>query len=79
MTTAKAPAAPNSIEETGLSADLLTKLFVKTLYTGEATGVALADRLRLPYSLLDPLVERARAERLIEVKGSVGSGTAGYR
>jgi hypothetical protein len=79
MTTAKAPAAPNSIEETGLSADLLTKLFVKTLYTGEATGVTLADRLRLPYSLLDPLVERARAERLIEVKGSVGSGTAGYR
>src|SRR5689334_10235639 len=74
-----APQAPNTIEETGLSADLLTKLFVKTLYTGEATGVTLADRLRLPYSLLDPLAERARAERLIEVKGSVGSGAAGYR
>jgi hypothetical protein len=80
MSTEKgAPQAPNSIEETGLTADLLTKLFVKTLYTGEATGVTLADRLRLPYSLLDPLAERARAERLIEVKGSVGSGTAGYR
>src|ERR1700675_812463 len=71
--------APQTIQETGLSADQLGHLFLKSLYTGEATGVVLADRLRLPFSVLEPLVERARAEQLIEVRGAAGSGHAGYR
>jgi hypothetical protein len=49
------------------------------LYGGEATGLALADRLRLPYTILEPLMERIRAERLVEVRGTGGSGSAGYR
>ena len=73
------PRAPATLEDTGLRADQLGQLFVKTLYTGEASGVTLADRMRLPYSMLEPLVERTRAERLIEVRGTAGSGTAGYR
>src|SRR5439155_19389437 len=68
-----------TLEETGLSVDQLSQLFVKTLYTGEATGVTVADRMRLPYAILAPLVEAIRAEHLIEVKGTAGSGTAGYR
>jgi hypothetical protein len=74
-----APRAPTTIEATGLSVDQLGQLFVKTLYTGEASGVAMAERMRLPYSLLEPLAERTRAERLIEVRGIAGSGTAGFR
>ena len=42
-------------------------------------GRPLADRMRLPFPILEPLIERARAERLIEVRGAIGSGTAGYR
>jgi hypothetical protein len=78
---APAPRAPGTIEETGLSIDQLTQLFIKSLYTGEATGVATADRLRLPFAVLTPLVEAARAEQLIEVRGTSGdgSGAAGYR
>jgi hypothetical protein len=76
---APVPRAPLTIEETGLSPDLLGQLFVKLLYTGEATGVAVAERLRLPYALIEPLVDAVRAERLIEVRGTAGSGTAGYR
>jgi hypothetical protein len=76
---APAPRAPSTIEDTGISVDQLTQLLVKSLYTGEATGVAVADRLRLPYAMLEALVERVRAERLIEVRGASGSGTAGYR
>jgi hypothetical protein len=75
----RAPAAPVSIEDTGLSVDQLAQLVVKSLYTGEASGVALADRICLPYSILEPLLEHARIERLIEVRGAVGSGAAGYR
>ena len=70
---------PRTISETGLSVDQIEQLMVKTLYTGELSGVALAERICLPYSLLEPLVERLRAERLVEVRGATGSGTAGYR
>ena len=73
---APVPRGPQTIEETGLGADQLMRLFVKTLYTGEATGVTVADRLRLPYAIFEPLIEDMRAERLIEVKGTAGSGTA---
>lgn len=74
-----APRGPAMLEQTGLTADQISQLFMKTLYTGEATGVAVADRICLPYALLEPLVERMRAEQLIEVRGSAGSGSAAYR
>ncbi len=68
-----------SLRDTGLGVDQIERLLIKTLYTGEATGLVIADRLRLPYTLLEPLVERMRAEQLVEVRGSTGSGSAGYR
>jgi hypothetical protein len=74
-----APPMPRTISETGLSVDQIEQLMVKTLYTGELSGGALAERICLPYSLLEPLVERLRAERQVEVRGAAGSGTAGYR
>jgi len=77
--TAPVPRAPATMEETGLSVDQIRQLFVKSLYTGEATGTSLSERLRLPYLILESLVEHIRAEKLIEVKGAAGSGTAGYR
>ena len=77
--TAQPPRVPTSLRETGLSADQVEQLLIKTLHGGEANGLALADRLRLPYPLLEPLVERVRAELLVEVRGSSGSGSATYR
>ena len=68
------PPVPASLRETGLAVDQIERLLIKTLYTGEATGLVIADRLRLPYTLLEPLVERVRAEMLVEVRGSTGSG-----
>ncbi|MBI4484691.1 MAG: ATP-binding protein [Acidobacteria bacterium] len=76
---AAVPRVPKTIEETGIAIDQIEQLLIKTLYGGEATGLVLADRLRLPYPLLEPLVERARKEQLIEVRGTTGSGSAGYR
>jgi len=76
---APAPPVPTSLRETGLAVDQIERLLVKTLYTGEATGLVVADRLRLPYTILEPLVERVRAEQLVEVRGATGSGSAGYR
>jgi hypothetical protein len=73
------PRGPATVEETGLTGDQLCQLFMKTLYAGEATGVGVADRMRLPYSLLEPLVEGMRAQQMIEVRGATGSGSASYR
>jgi hypothetical protein len=73
------PKAPTTIEETGISVDQLTQLFMKVLYVGEATGISAAETMRLPYAVLAPLVEGLRNERLIEVKGATGSGPASYR
>jgi len=71
--------APTTLEQTGLAPDQVEMLMVKTLYGGEMTGLTVADRMRLPFQVIEPLLERARAERLIEVRGMAGSGTASYR
>jgi DNA-binding PadR family transcriptional regulator len=73
------PPQPASMRETGLTPDVIDSLILKTLSTGEASGTHLADALRLPYGLIEPAIEHARAERLIEVRGAGGTGTAGYR
>jgi hypothetical protein len=70
---------PRSIEDTGIPVDRIEQLLVKTLFNGEASGHLIAERMRLPYSILEALIERLRAEQLIEVKGASGSGTAAFR
>jgi hypothetical protein len=52
---------------------------MKTLYTGEAIGTVIADRVRLPFALLEPMIEHLRATQEIEVRGATGAGAASYR
>ncbi len=73
------PAPPTTIEETGLHPDTLAQLLLKTLVAGEASGTGLAEKLRVPYSVLDALIQHARIEKLVEVRGTSGAGSAGYR
>jgi hypothetical protein len=70
---------PRTLEETGVAVDHIEQLLIKTLYGMELTGHAIADRMRVAFAMLEPLVERARAERLVEVKGASGSGSAAFR
>jgi hypothetical protein len=74
-----APPKPATIEATGLSADTLWSILIKMLHGGEASGMGLADRVCLPYGILEPLLEKLRVEQLVEVKSAVGTGSAGYR
>lgn len=74
-----APKAPATIADTGLSSEQLSHLLIKSLYAGEAAGTLLAERMRLPYSVFEALIDRARTDKLIEVRGSAGTGTAGFR
>lgn len=73
------PPVPRTIEQTGLPLDQIEQLILKTMYGAEATGTSIAERTRLPYALIEPIIERLRAQLLVEVRGATGSGTAGYR
>jgi len=73
------PPPPATIADSGLNSEVLAQLLLKTLISGEASGSRLADQLRVPYSLLDTLIQHARVEKLVEVRGTSGVGTAGYR
>jgi hypothetical protein len=77
---APTPAAPPAtLADTGLHPDTLGQLLLKTLVAGESSGTQLAESLRVPYSVLDALIQHARIEKLIEVRGTSGAGNAGYR
>lgn len=75
-----APPTPLSLKEVGLNRDMLIHLIVKTLYyAGEVTGGYLANRLKLPYTIVDELIEFIKTERLCEVKGMAGIGKTAYK
>jgi len=74
-----APPVPTRLEDTGLGADQIEQLLVKMLYGGEATGLVLAERVRLPFAILEPIIERMRFEQLVEVRGTTGTSAASYR
>src|SRR5262249_33340703 len=69
---------PLTLADTGLSADTISSLIVKVLHGGEATGMGLADRSKVPYGILEPLLEHLRMEHVVEVKRASGTGSAGY-
>ena len=74
-----APQKPVTLEDTGLSAEAIWSLALKWLYRGELRGTELAAGIRLPYGVLEPLLEYLRTQQLVEVKSAAGVGTAGYR
>lgn len=76
---AAAPPVPQRVADLGVPADRLAELLVKTLLGGEASGSELADRLAVPFSILEPSVEYVRVEKLVEVRGASGVGNAGFR
>ena len=73
------PPPPATMQDTGLHPDTLSQLMIKTLVGGEASGTQLSEKLRLAYSVLDALLQHARVEKLVEVRGAAGVGSAGYR
>jgi hypothetical protein len=72
--------APDTLEESGLRLDLLVQLLVKTLhFAGELSGIELAQRVGLAYSVIDPGIDRLKAQRLCEIVGGTSLGPPSYR
>lgn len=70
------PAAPRSIQETGLNMGLLSDLALKTLYyESYMTGRDLAERLGLPFAnVAAEVLEFLKREKLCEVRSATGRG-----
>jgi predicted ATPase with chaperone activity len=78
--TVEHPVAPTTLEEAGLKADLLMQLALKLLhFSGELTGVELARKLGLNYSVIDPIIEALVAQRHCEIAGGAMIGRSSYR
>lgn len=74
------PPAPTSLAGSGLSLDLVTQLALKSLhFAGELTGSQLAERLGLPWAVIEPAVEALKQQHHVEVAGGSFVGGASYR
>lgn len=71
------PPVPNAWQQTGLEWSFLCELVLKTVYfAGELEGLAMAERVHLPFSgVVEPIIRQLKDEKFVEVKGG-GSGMA---
>src|SRR4051812_16951426 len=74
------PVAPATLEESGLSLDMLLQLALKTLhFSGDLTGSELAQRLGVNFSVIEPAVDFLKSQRQMEIIGGGAMGRAAYR
>ena len=72
------PPAPRTLDEAGLSVDLVTQLTLKTLHlSGTLSGLELASRLGLLFSVVEPSLDELKWQHHVEiVAGSTIGGSA---
>lgn len=76
----RAPQAPQSLQESGLSLSLLSELILKLIYlNGSFTGFEIAKQLRLPFSVVDEGLAFLKTERALEVNSGEIAGRLSYR
>jgi hypothetical protein len=74
------PPAPTTLEETGLTLDLMVQLVLKLMhFSGEMTGVDMARRLGVEFSVLDPALEFLKRLHQCEIVGGSVFGGPSYR
>ena len=74
------PAAPRSLEETGLNEQLLIELVAKVVYLrGSLSLIELAQQLRLSATIVERICEFMRGERIVELlRRGATNGDATY-
>jgi hypothetical protein len=74
------PPPVSSLEETGLSRELLSSLLLKTLYQrAGASGFELGDALALPFSIVDELLRDLQYEHMVEIREADGPARTAFR
>ena len=74
------PTAPETLEASGLSLDLVLQLVLKTLhFAGELSGSDLSRRIGLSFSVLSPAVDLLKTQQQVQIVGGGLVGGASYR
>ncbi|MFY0523052.1 ATPase [Archangium gephyra] len=69
------PAQPRTLAESGLTATMVEELVLKAIFfAGEMRGMDIANRLKLPSTIIDEVVEGLRRQKYIDIRGGGGSG-----
>ena len=78
--TALHPSAPRTLAETGLSDDFLTQLVLKVMhFASDYTGLELAHRVGLEFSVIEPVLEFLKRSHQCEIFGGSMIGGPSYR
>lgn len=65
------PLEPNSLEQAGVSANMVEEIVMRFLLNrGEAPGRSIADQIRLPFRLIEPVLYRLKMQQLTVYLGS---------
>jgi hypothetical protein len=73
------PRVPGTWEELGLNQSFLFDLVLRTIYTqGQTSGGDLADKLAVPFAILNPILTAMRRQTLIDIVNQRGTGDAGF-
>jgi hypothetical protein len=74
------PAAPKTLEETGLSQDLVLQIVTKTLHLGgELSGTELSERLGVSFQIIEPALSLLKREHHCEISGGTALGGPSFR
>ena len=74
------PRAPQSLEETGLSPDLVLQIVTKTLHlAGELSGTELSQRLGVSFQIIEPALSLLKREHHCEISGGSVLGGPSFR
>lgn len=69
------PPVPETLEQTGLTAEEIERLMLKYLLSkGSSSGRGLAAQTCLPFQIIDPLLKSLKQEQLLAYKGAATMG-----
>ena len=70
---------PHSVEETGISPDILSELVLKEIYySAKPTALDISNALKLPFPVIDEVLSLLKSMKQCEVVGSQGRGEQLY-
>ena len=65
------PQVPDTLEETGLTAEEVERLVLKFLLSkGSATGRTICGQIKLAFSIVDPLLKQLKQEQVLAFRGA---------
>ncbi|MFH5805080.1 AAA family ATPase [Alienimonas sp. DA493] len=74
------PPCPNAIEESGLTEDEVERLVLKYLLNvGAASGRAVCRQIKLPFTIVDPIVRKLRKVQYLTFNGAAEAGDYTYQ